>query len=147
MINIKSLRFWCNKILPLVYDDSLSYYEILNKVVDFCNDLLANQNEIREILGEYGTDIESLQKDVKDLQVELDKVKNGDYLSLYIDSLQNWIDQNIQSLVARVVKYVFFGLNDDGHFVAYIPESWEFIRFDTIMSTDDDLYGHLVLQW
>jgi hypothetical protein len=147
MINIKSLRFWCNKILPLVYDDSLSYYELLNKVVDFCNKLLDNQNEIREILAQYGTDIESLKKDVKDLQDELEKVKNGDYLSLYIDSLQNWIDQNIQSLVARVVKYVFFGLNDDGHFVAYIPEAWEFLTFDTIMSTDDELYGHLVLQW
>lgn len=26
-------RFWCQKILPLVYDDSLSYYELLCKVV------------------------------------------------------------------------------------------------------------------
>lgn len=147
MINIKSLRFWCNKILPLVYDDSLSYYELLCKVVDFCNKLLENQNEIREILEQYGTDIESLKKDVNDLQTELEKVKNGDYLSLYIDSLQNWIDQNIQNLVARIVKYVFFGLTDDGHFIAYIPETWNFIHFDTIMSTDDELYGHLVLQW
>lgn len=147
MINIKSLRFWCNKILPLVYDDSLSYYELLCKVVDFCNKLLENQNEIREILEQYGTDIESLKKDVKDLQTELEKVKNGDYLSLYIDSLQNWIDRNVQNLVARIVKYVFFGLTDDGHFIAYIPETWDFIHFDTIMSTDDELYGHLVLQW
>ena len=147
MINIKSLRFWCNKILPLVYDDSLSYYELLCKVVDFCNKLLENQNEIREILEQYGTDIESLKKDVNDLQTELEKVKNGDYLSLYIDSLQNWIDQNIQNLVARIVKYVFFGLTDDGHFIAYIPETWNFIHFDTIISTDDELYGNLVLQW
>ena len=29
-----SFRFWCQTVLPLVYDDSLSYYELLNKVVN-----------------------------------------------------------------------------------------------------------------
>ena len=33
----KKLRFWCQKVLPLVYDDSLSYYELLCKVVDNLN--------------------------------------------------------------------------------------------------------------
>ena len=37
---IDSLHFWCNKILPLVYDDSLSYYEILCKVVKYINELI-----------------------------------------------------------------------------------------------------------
>jgi hypothetical protein len=31
---LKPFRFWCQKALPLVYDDSLSYYELLCKVVD-----------------------------------------------------------------------------------------------------------------
>ena len=31
------LRFWCQKVLPLVYDDSLSYYELLGKAVDYLN--------------------------------------------------------------------------------------------------------------
>ena len=38
--NYKSLqpfRYWCQKVLPLVYDDSLSYYELLCKVVEFLN--------------------------------------------------------------------------------------------------------------
>lgn len=30
-------RFWCQKVLPLVYDDSLSYYEVLCKVVNYLN--------------------------------------------------------------------------------------------------------------
>ena len=34
---IDSLRFWCNKILPLVYDDSLSYYETLCKIAEKLN--------------------------------------------------------------------------------------------------------------
>lgn len=38
------------RVLPLVYDDSLSYYEVLgkfkcklNEIIDFCNDLIENK--------------------------------------------------------------------------------------------------------
>lgn len=34
---LKPFRFWCQKVLPLVYDDTLSYYELLCKVVDYLN--------------------------------------------------------------------------------------------------------------
>lgn len=27
--DLKPFRFWCQKVLPLVYDESLSYYELL----------------------------------------------------------------------------------------------------------------------
>lgn len=33
-------RFWCQTVLPLVYDDSLSYYELLNKVVNYLNSVI-----------------------------------------------------------------------------------------------------------
>ena len=37
MLHYQPFRFWCQKVLPLVYDDSLSYYELLAKVVDYLN--------------------------------------------------------------------------------------------------------------
>lgn len=50
-------RFWCQKVLPLVYDDSLSYYEVLCKLRDFVNNLaerIADAfDEINENLQEY----------------------------------------------------------------------------------------------
>lgn len=39
-MSIKELKFWCQKVLPLVYDDSLSYYELLCKVVDKLNEVI-----------------------------------------------------------------------------------------------------------
>lgn len=33
-------NFWCNKVIPLVYDDSLSYYEVLAKTVDYLNHVI-----------------------------------------------------------------------------------------------------------
>lgn len=143
---IESFRFWCQKVLPLVYDDSLSYYEVLCKLVDYINTMINNQMNLNEIVKEYGITINQLIQDTNELKSELDKVKNGDYVSLYLDSIIHWIDKNLQQLVARIVKYVCFGLTDDGHFIAYIPESWEFLQFDTLLNPGP-LYGHLVLKW
>lgn len=46
MNKIDKLHFWAQKILPLVYDESLSYYELLCKVVDKLNEVVKNQNEL-----------------------------------------------------------------------------------------------------
>ena len=41
MDNLTPLKFWCYKVLPLVYDDSLSYYEVLCKLVAKVNDIIS----------------------------------------------------------------------------------------------------------
>ena len=50
--NIKLFRFWCQKVIPLVYDNSLSYYEVLNKVVFYLNHVIEDINEIPEYIDE-----------------------------------------------------------------------------------------------
>lgn len=50
---VETLKFWCQKILPLVYDDSLSYYELLCKVTSKLNELVEQNNKIAEGMGEY----------------------------------------------------------------------------------------------
>lgn len=144
---LERFKFWCQKVLPLVYDDSLSYYEVLCKVVDYINDLIKNNNEIADILEIYDGDIRLLKKDVKELQIELNKISNGEYMSIYIDALAKWIDNNLQELVGRIVKFVAFELDDSGYFIAYIPETWKFLKFDTIVDTENKNYGCLTIQW
>ena len=55
--SINQFHFWCQKVLPLVYDDSLSYYELLCKVVNYLNDVIANVDglniEVDKLLGAY----------------------------------------------------------------------------------------------
>lgn len=42
--SLTNFKFWCQKVLPLVYDDSLSYYEVLGKMVVQLNDVIDNVN-------------------------------------------------------------------------------------------------------
>lgn len=48
MNNIDTLKFWSQKILPLVYDDSLSYYEVISKIASKLNEVIGNVNELPE---------------------------------------------------------------------------------------------------
>ena len=65
---MKKFMFWCQKVLPLVYDDSLSYYETLckltakiNELIDFINGGITDwiKEHISEILIEAMYDEET----------------------------------------------------------------------------------------
>lgn len=46
------LHFWCQKVLPLVYDNSLSYYEALLKFKNKLNEVIEYTNEIPDYIDE-----------------------------------------------------------------------------------------------
>lgn len=59
---VSKLRVYVQKVLPLVYDDSLSYYELLNRVVEKVNEVIEFVNddlvkEIDELVKEYYVNI------------------------------------------------------------------------------------------
>lgn len=122
-------RYWCYKVLPLVYDDSLSYYEILCKIVKYINDLIEQDKVI-------GDELEKLKKDLQ--------------------SVQTWIDNFDTSFIKEIVdKYIatmiFVEITDAGYIVYNVPENWNDITFNTT-GLDIELelqpnYGHLVLSY
>ena len=129
MSDVKHFKFWCQKVLPLLYDNSLSYYEVLCKVVKYINELIDSDKEIID-------DIDELRADIATVQEWIDSFNYEPLLETVKTMVQKYL-----------TKGVHFGLTNDGYFCAYIPDSWSFITFDTIMDTSDPLYGHLVLQY
>lgn len=41
-------NWWCHKVLPLVYTDALSYYEVLGKLIQKLNETITNVNSLNE---------------------------------------------------------------------------------------------------
>lgn len=126
-IDVAPLRFWCQKVLPLVYDDSLSYYELLCKVVDYINNLIETDNDII-------SDMDSMKSD---LAVVKDFVDNFD---------TSYAEQVLRETIATMI---FVEITDAGYIVYNIPDSWSDIQFNTT-GLDIELelqpnYGHLVL--
>ena len=61
---LKPFPFWVQNVLPQVYDDSLSYYELLSKVVSYLNETIGEVNK----LGESFVQLENWVKDYFDSQ-------------------------------------------------------------------------------
>lgn len=90
-----------------------------------------------------GLDILTAQ--LKDATCQLfAKLKAGDFTK---DTFIEWVNTNMTDIIHQMVRFVFFGIDDDGHFVAYIPTSWDFLHFDTLLDPDKPGYGHLVVYY
>lgn len=88
---------------------------------------------------------------IGDLQQLLDDVAAGNFPTEISNAIKNFIVNNFYDIVGDMAKMVFFGLTDSGYFVAYIPDGWDDITFNT---TEYDItlalqpeYGHLVLSY
>lgn len=77
--HINNFRYWCQKVLPIVYDDSLSYYELLCKVIDYLNKVIDETNKIGEDVTELYNTFKQLKEYVDnyfknlDVQEEINK--------------------------------------------------------------------------
>ena len=124
--NLPKFRFWCYKVLPLVYDDSLSYYEVLCKVVDYINKLIEQDKVFADEIAE--------------LRAELEIVQN------WINNFDTSYAEEI--LVKYIATMIFVEISDAGYIIYNIPERWEDIEFRTSgidFSYPFLEYGHLVL--
>ena len=140
MRDLPYFKLWCYKVIPLVYDDSLSYYEVLCKVVTYINELIESDKEIVERIVGDEEQIAGLRSDMTVVQ---EWINSFNYKPL-LETVKEMVDK-------YVVAGVYFGLTDDGHFVAYIPKTWNKIKFkttgyDTFLDIQPE-FGHLVLTY
>ena len=129
---MEQFNYWCQKVLPLVYDESLSYYEVLCKVVDYINNLIDDDTQI----------IDSIDELKKELAI-----------------VKTWIDNFDTSYAEDIIKkylanMIYVEISDSGYILYNIPSSWNDITFNTtgldiqneqLNQNLDYEYGRLVL--
>lgn len=102
--NPGTFRFWCQKVLPLVYDDSLSYYELLCKVVDYLNKTMKDVNTAAQDVDDLNDSFNSLQQYTNDTFDEFKSVYNElqTYVNTYFSGLdvQEEIDNKLDEMVS-----------------------------------------------
>lgn len=128
------------------YKNQLNQYkqDTDKNISDFKTYITNQQNTFENNIN---VKINELTDKVNDCYEEVEKLINGEYIETYVQALATWIDNNLQVMVSKIVKYVWFEVNEDGYFVAYIPDTWDFIDFDTEMNPDNEDYGKLALLW
>ena len=99
--NLKPFRFWCQKVLPLVYDESLSYYELLCKVVEYLNNTMEDVNTLANFVEHYFDNL-NVSEEVNDA---LDQMASDGTLQAIIERaipetvqpfVTSWMDEHIE---------------------------------------------------
>ena len=91
--------------------------------------------------------LDSNIKDTEELVKAFELFKQSGFEDYYKNQLSAWIKENMQGIIEEAIKMVHFGLTDDGYFVAYIPDAWSDIVFDTGAIFGEYEYGRLILQY
>lgn len=95
--------------------------------------------------------IEEHEAEYQELKDLYDAIMSGNFPPELQRAFRRWMEENALDIVGELVKMVIFNITDDGYFVAYIPDSWDEIIFNTT-GLDIELaiqpeYGHLVLSY
>ena len=106
---------------------------LLNKVICYADMLAdkANDHELR----------------IDELERLFEQFMASGFNDYYADQIEQWVKDNMPWIMEKACKNVYFGLTLDGYFVAYIPENWNELVFDTGMVYGEDTYGRLILRW
>ena len=92
MITIETLRFWCQKVIPLVYDDSLSYYELLSKILHKTNEIITTSNGHSDAINNLNLDVSILEDKVEGL------------INNLVDVISPW-DSSLAYHIFSIVEY------------------------------------------
>ena len=125
-----------------------SEYPYLN-FADFNLDwVIRTVKELLKLVESWKDWKDDVDSDIKTLQEFYNALISGNFTPEMLQALNTWAANHVPDILQAAVKNVWFGLTDDGYFVAWIPESWSDINFETT-GYDVDLagydYGHLVL--
>lgn len=111
---------------------------------------------VKKIIAQI-EDLEAWKEQFEDAYNEIMEIYNEISSGNFPDSIKaafyKWMQENAVNIVGSMVKNVYFGILNDGHFVAYIPDSWEDITFNTtyydiiLEAHPEYKFGHLVLSY
>lgn len=99
---VEPFKYWCQTTLPLVYDDSLSYYELLNKIMYYVNKTITD-------VANCETNITSLKNAYEELQ---------DYVNNYFSStdFEQFVDNRLDEMaingtLSRLIAELYSEIN------------------------------------
>lgn len=133
-------------VLPQLYWDVYSAEQRWKEICSWLKKLTEYADSINIQVGINRDDIDKLE-------AEFEKFKESGFIDYYEAQILQWVNENMEKIIKAAIKQVYFGLTDAtypngaGYFVAYIPESWNEIVFDTGATFGLDTYGRLILRW
>src|SRR5699024_6109486 len=120
--------------LKEVEDNLKKYADILDGKIEYFDIIILNKKKISNKICKndhiYKNKIKENKDNLKKYDDILDR-KIEDFDRIILNKTEKWLEDNMENILTEAVKIVWFGLTDDGYFMAVIPENWSDVQFDT----------------
>lgn len=135
---VDNMRFWCYKVLPLVYDDSLSYYEVLCKCVAKLNEIAQSVNTLGDFTNTIQQQLNQLsdkhEQDVAKLQAQIDLAFETTGYNAVITAPKSG------EIIGQYPAYINTAVSNNFRCCLYLPSGQQVDGADTyIMIIGDEL--------
>lgn len=128
-----------NGVVPQLYWNVKSAEQRYHLICQKLHKLICYTDKITDSVNTLDDELETLAN-------EFLQFKESGFYDYYAEQIEQWIQDNLPYIYETTIRQVYFGLNEQGYFVAYIPESWNDIQFDTGSDYTLDTYGRLILR-
>ena len=123
--------------IPLEFTQALTTTEFLHILLKYVKDICDSSDELNNrIYNEFSKKFDELKTQI---------LNDDAYYNNAVNKLKDFCILHINELIGDSLKYITFGLDDDGYFCAYIPYNFKFLTFDTDVNTESENYGKLQL--
>ena len=137
--------YWVHKALPLVYDDSLSYMELLSKVLKYLNDTIIRTNENSKAIGQLA-DIVSSYLGSPEFTAELERILDEMAEDGTLDSIVNDPKMFVPNQMRRS-SYADRVLECAGSYMYYASDCSSIAKASAPASTYKPVYNTTGKNW
>lgn len=112
--------------------------------------LIKQVNSYDEVISTLNAWIAENEPKLDDFENLYNMMMSGNLPAGVQEGINKWMQLHALDIIGELVKMVFFGITDAGYFVAYIPDGWDDIIFNTTgydISITGTEYGHLTLSF
>jgi cell division septum initiation protein DivIVA len=109
MTEVKQFRFYCQKVLPLVYDESLSYYEVLGKLIHKVNEITEQVNVMEDNIDFLNDEVivlkrrmTSLENDMVQLRADFEQFRTE--MNERFANLERELRETLASEISRIER-------------------------------------------
>ena len=127
-----------NHPIPLEFSQGLTTSELIHSLLGYIQQLASIQDTVKD----------QLFKTMQEKFTELQKLLQSDtsFFERYKNEIYNYCVQRIEEMIGENLKYITFTL-EDGYLVAYVPDVWSSISFDTNANRNDVDFGKLIIHF
>lgn len=124
-------------VIPSLYWQAISPEQAIHDLYCYVENLLDYSNKQTDWIGENRDKLDELER-------LFEQFKESGFDDYYAQQVSEWINNNLEFIFRHTIKQIYFALDDSGHLIAFIPESWSDINFYTPLDYENqETYGHL----